>query len=118
MSIDDIGSQIAFAFNSNAYLESLSRMNYMGLESKVINTFGETKGLQEITLTGVHDVFNCEPMNKAGLEAEMVVIGKVEWVKLKFNTHSKDIGFKIRRGGKKDIDLPQSSFNFKTATSA
>jgi hypothetical protein len=31
--LDDFGSLIAFSLNSNIYLESLSRLNYMGLEN-------------------------------------------------------------------------------------
>lgn len=40
VALDDIGSQIAFGLNSNAYLETLVRENYMGLESLVIKNAG------------------------------------------------------------------------------
>ena len=102
VSTTDIGSMIAYALTTNVYVEGLSRLNYMGLESRV-NHHHERNEIESVILIGKEDVLNYEPPNKNQLEHEMLQSSRIEF-KVRFTTHCKDSSMRLREG-KKDIVL-------------
>ena len=116
---NDLASVIAFALNSNSYCEALGKLDYMNLADKIKKNKdkkGQKTELEQMILLDKEDVFNCESINRAEIEGEMLNSAKLE-LKIRFSTHNKDVSCFIQ-DGRQEYELPSSNLHFKTGMSS